>query len=36
GWTSVSRLSSSSGQRQRLTCGRVSGYSEGPSREAAR
>lgn len=36
GWTSVSRLSSSSGQRQRLTCGRVSGCSEGPSREAAR
>ena len=36
GWTSVSRLSSSSGQRQRLTCGRVSGCSEGPSRAAAR
>ncbi|HBP0106837.1 TPA: hypothetical protein L5P33_003593 [Pseudomonas aeruginosa] len=36
GWTSISRLSSSSGQRQRLTCGRVSGCSEGPSREAAR
>ncbi|ABR84118.1 hypothetical protein AO896_26685 [Pseudomonas aeruginosa] len=30
GWTSISRVSSSSGARQRLTCGRVSGCSEGP------
>ncbi|WP_457931849.1 hypothetical protein ACT51I_28680 [Pseudomonas aeruginosa] len=35
-WVGLSRLSSSSGQRQRLTCGRVSGCSEGPSRETAR
>lgn len=28
GWTSVSRFSSSSGSRSRLTCGRVSGCSQ--------